>query len=223
MEKELQPKRQEQRSQANSQDHEAMHSNAFSLQPPSLQLKADPIQKMGEEEEELQMKVNPIQKMGEEEEEMQMKINPIQKMGEEEEEEMQMKAGPFQLKKQSTIQRSSAGGGNNLPEGVQSKMEGAMQTDFSNVNIHSNSSKATDVGALAYTQGNDIHFAPGQYNPTSSAGQELIGHELAHVVQQREGRVQPTTQIGGMPVNDDKGLESEADRLGRKASQFKEE
>lgn len=120
---------------------------------------------------------------------------------------------PFQLK---------AGSGN-MPDDVRGQMEGTFQTDFSNVNIHQNSQSATDVGALAYTQGNDVHFAPGQFKPDTSAGQELIGHELTHVVQQRAGRVQPTTQAAGMPVNDDKGLENEADVMGRKAVQMKEQ
>ena len=110
-----------------------------------------------------------------------------------------------------------------LPLAVQAKMEGAMDADFSNVNIHKDSQSASEVGALAYAQGNEVHFAPGQYNPESSAGQELIGHELAHVVQQRQGRVQPTTQAKGLPVNDDKGLEAEADEMGRNAVQMKVE
>ena len=45
------------------------------------------------------------------------------------------------------------------------------------------------IGAQAYTTGSDIHFAPGQYDPHSPAGQEVLGHELWHVVQQKEGRV----------------------------------
>ena len=110
-----------------------------------------------------------------------------------------------------------------LPLAVQAKMEGAMGADFSNVNIHKESASATEVGALAFAQGNDVHFAPGQYNPESSSGQELIGHELAHVVQQREGRVQPTTQAKGLPVNDDPGLEAEADEMGKNAVQLKVE
>jgi len=97
-------------------------------------------------------------------------------------------------------------------------MEGAFQTDFSNVNIHKNSSKAKDMGAYAFAQGNDIHFAPGQYNPATPKGQELIGHELTHVVQQRSGRVKPTTQAKGLPVNNDTELEREADDMGAKAA-----
>ncbi|MEM7371311.1 MAG: DUF4157 domain-containing protein [Bacteroidota bacterium] len=194
------------------------HVKSQSLTPPVLSLKASPIQKQGMEEEELQMKQNPIQKQGEEEEELQMKQNPIQKQGEEEE-ELQMKSA--QLKKSSSqpIQRSA--GGTSLPDNVQSQMEQSFGADFSDVNIHANSSSAPEVGALAYTQGNDIHFAQGQYDPGSSKGQELIGHELTHVVQQRAGRVQPTTEVSGMPVNDDHGLENEADQMGRKAAQQK--
>jgi len=154
----------------------------------------------------LQFKTNTIQKQNKEEEQIQQKSNPIQRQIEEEE--------PVQAKSSNP---------NGLPATVQTQMEGALGADFSNVNIHTNSQSATDVGALAYTQGNDVHFAPGQYNPESSSGQELIGHELTHVVQQREGRVQPTTQAAGLPVNDDKGLESEADAGGQKAVQMKSE
>ena len=71
---------------------------------------------------------------------------------------------------------------------------------------------------LAYTQGTDIHFAPGQFKPDTSAGQQLLGHELTHVIQQAKGRVQPTTEVGGMAVNDDLSLEHEADVMGAKAA-----
>ncbi|MEO1450495.1 MAG: DUF4157 domain-containing protein [Bacteroidota bacterium] len=167
---------------------------------PPLSLKADPVQMMGEEEEE----------------EIQMKAAPIQKMGMEEEEALQGKfAAP--------VQRSAASENlTGMPDNVKSGMEQSMGSDFSSVRIHANSSKAPEVNALAYTQGNDIHFAPGQFKPDTSSGQELLGHELAHVKQQSEGRVQATTEVNGMPVNDDNGLESEADRMGAiAASQLK--
>lgn len=105
-----------------------------------------------------------------------------------------------------------------IPDTVKQRMEDSFGTDFSSVRVHPDSSKAPDVGALAYTQGTDIHFAPGQFKPDSSAGQQLLGHELTHVVQQAEGRVQPTTEIGGLAVNDDVSLEHEADVLGAKAA-----
>jgi hypothetical protein len=54
-------------------------------------------------------------------------------------------------------------------------------------------------------------------NPNTQGGQELLGHELTHVVQQREGRVQPTKQGKGITVNDNPTLENEADVMGKKA------
>jgi hypothetical protein len=100
---------------------------------------------------------------------------------------------------------------------VINKMGDAMGADFSDVKIHEGS-KASDVGALAYTQGNDIHFAQGKFDTNSQSGKSLLGHELAHVVQQREGRVQPTTSINGLPVNDSPSLENEADSIGNKVA-----
>jgi Domain of unknown function (DUF4157)/Metallopeptidase toxin 3 len=130
-------------------------------------------------------------------------------------------ANPLQ-KKDSNGQKleaaASSGPATKLPENVRGKMENSLGMDFSNVNIHANSEKAVQAGALAYSQGTDIHFAPGQYNPSSSQGQELLGHELAHTKQQAEGRVKPTGQAGGMALNDDKTLEKEADDLGAKAA-----
>lgn len=105
-----------------------------------------------------------------------------------------------------------------IPDTVKLRMEESFNTDFSDVRVHPDSASAPEVGALAYTQGSDIHFAPGQFKPDTTAGQQLLGHELAHVVQQAEGRVRPTTEIGGMPVNDNEGLEHEADVLGAKAA-----
>lgn len=113
-----------------------------------------------------------------------------------------------------------AGSGGVAPE-VMGKMESAMGADFSGVQIHQNSQKATEAGALAYAQGNDIHFAPGQFSPDTPGGQQLLGHELAHVVQQRQGRVQPTGEVNGMAANTDKSLEAEADAMGAKAAQMK--
>ncbi|WP_020589086.1 DUF4157 domain-containing protein [Desulfobacter curvatus] len=103
-----------------------------------------------------------------------------------------------------------------LPDHVKDRVESSFNTDFSDVRVHADSGKATQVGALAYTQGSDIHFAPGQFSPDSGSGRQLLGHELAHVVQQRQGRVRPTTEVNGMPVNDSASLEREADIQGRK-------
>jgi hypothetical protein len=125
--------------------------------------------------------------------------------------------GKFQLKEEPVAKLSSEPS-KKMPETVQAKMENSFGSDFSNVNIHEGDN-ASKVNALAYTQGNDIHFATGQYNPESKQGQELLGHELTHVVQQQEGRVKPTIQKKGVAVNDDKGLEKEADEMGKLAAQ----
>ena len=73
------------------------------------------------------------------------------------------------------------------------------------------------IGAIAFTWGSDIHFAPGHYNPHSIQGQQLLGHELAHVLQQRAGRVRNPFGSGTAVVQDH-ALEAEADRLGMKAA-----
>jgi hypothetical protein len=111
----------------------------------------------------------------------------------------------------------ASGGGAPMHAVVQSKMEHAFGADFSAVRIHQGP-EAQAVGALAYTQGSSIHFAPGQYDPGSQRGQELIGHELAHVVQQSQGRVSATTQAKGVSINDDASLEREADAMGARAA-----
>jgi hypothetical protein len=78
------------------------------------------------------------------------------------------------------------------------------------VRVHYNSSQPAQLNALAYAQGSEIHVAPGQ--------EQHLPHEAWHVVQQAQGRVRPTLQLkDGVPVNDDVGLEREADVMGAKA------
>jgi len=97
----------------------------------------------------------------------------------------------------------------NLKEGIESLSGFSMDE----VRVHYNSSKPATVQALAYTQGTDIHVAPGQ--------EKHLPHEAWHVAQQMAGRVSPTTNINGMPVNDNVELEREADLMGEKAVQCK--
>lgn len=66
-------------------------------------------------------------------------------------------------------------------------MERRFGHDFSNVRVHSDAraaESAAAVNALAYTVGTKIVFNARQYSPRTQAGQELLAHELAHVVQQ---------------------------------------
>jgi hypothetical protein len=107
-------------------------------------------------------------------------------------------------------------GGLPLPEDIRSKMETAFSADFSDVRVHIGQ-EASSLGAIAYTWGTNIHFAPGQYNPHTLQGQKLLGHELWHVLQQKSGRVKNPFG-GGVAVVQDHALEAEADRMGIKAA-----
>ncbi|HEY0067677.1 MAG TPA: DUF4157 domain-containing protein [Flavisolibacter sp.] len=81
----------------------------------------------------------------------------------------------------------SAGKGQPLPEGTGSEMSNAFGTDFSNVSIHDDAEAAQmnqELGAQAFTHGNDIYFDSGRYDTSGTAGKELLAHELTHVVQQ---------------------------------------
>jgi hypothetical protein len=97
-----------------------------------------------------------------------------------------------------------------LPPPVRERMESALGRDFTTVRIHPRDASAPRLGALAYTRGEHLHFAPGVYRPGSAAGESVLRHELAHVVQQRQGRVRPT-RAGPVPLNDSPVLEREAD------------
>ncbi|NRF90907.1 DUF4157 domain-containing protein [Paenibacillus frigoriresistens] len=156
------------------------------------------------EEEELQMKPSSesIQRSegGEsEEEELQMKPSSesiqLSEGGESEEEELQMKSsseGGFEAGEGIESQiKAKQGSGSRMDASIQAKMESAFNTDFSNVNIHNDSESSKinrSLGAEAFATGNDVFFREGRYNPDTREGQELLGHELTHVVQQRGGK-----------------------------------
>ena len=100
-----------------------------------------------------------------------------------------------------------------IPDTMKSGFENMSGFSFDDVRVHYNSDKPAQLQALAYTQGSEVHIAPGQ--------EKHLGHELGHVVQQKQGRVQPTMQMKGVSVNDDEGLEREADGMEKKMMQFK--
>ncbi|GAA0893079.1 hypothetical protein GCM10009122_27580 [Fulvivirga kasyanovii] len=101
-----------------------------------------------------------------------------------------------------------------LPDNLKAGIENLSGYAMDDVNVHYNSPKPAQLKAHAYAQGTDIHVAPGQ--------EQHLPHEAWHVVQQKQGRVQPTLQMkGGVSVNDDTGLEKEADTMGAKAAQMK--
>ena len=99
-----------------------------------------------------------------------------------------------------------------MPDNLKTGVENLSGVDISDVKVHYNSKKPTELNAHAYAQGSDIHVAAGQ--------EKYLAHEAWHVVQQKQGRVQPTVQMKtGVAVNDDTGLEQEADVMGEKVSQ----
>lgn len=106
------------------------------------------------------------------------------------------------------------GSGSTLDDGIANKAGAVMGQDFSGVNVHTDSTAdnlSRDLGAVAFTTGNDIFFRSGAYNPKSSDGQKLISHELTHVVQQ--GASAPSVQ-SKMTVNDPNDqYEKEADSV----------
>ena len=102
-----------------------------------------------------------------------------------------------------------------LPDNLKSGVESLSGIPIDNVHVHYNSTQPAQFNALAHAQGNDIHLAPGQ--------EQHLPHEAWHVVQQAQGRVKPTMQMkDGVPVNDEQGLEHEADVMGARAMQFRQ-
>jgi hypothetical protein len=116
----------------------------------------------------------------------------------------------------AAVASEPAAGGAPLPAAVRGKMEHSFGADFSGVSVHQDG-RADAMGAQAYAQGEHLHFGAGRYDPSSHAGQSLIGHELSHVVQQREGRAS-VPQGKGAAVVADPSLEAEADRQGELAA-----
>lgn len=100
-----------------------------------------------------------------------------------------------------------------MPDQLKSGIENLSGIDMSDTKVHYNSDKPAQLNAHAYAQGTDIHLASGQ--------EKHLPHEAWHVVQQKQGRVKPTMQMKGkVNINDDDGLEKEADVMGEKALSF---
>ncbi|MHA7129228.1 eCIS core domain-containing protein [Algoriphagus namhaensis] len=98
-----------------------------------------------------------------------------------------------------------------LPDRLKSGIENLSGVSMDDVKVHRNSDKPAQLQAHAYAQDTDIHLAPGQ--------EKHLPHEAWHVVQQKQGRVKPTLQMkGAVNINDDAGLENEADVMGAKAA-----
>jgi hypothetical protein len=109
--------------------------------------------------------------------------------------------------------RQQLGRGRALDSSVRQRMGSAFGRDFSSVRVHDDASAtflSSQLSARAFTVGNDVAFAAGEYKPGTLVGDALIAHELAHVVQQSGGRQPNALMLKG---DDDYGaLEEDADR-----------
>jgi len=187
-----------------------------------LQGQFDSIQRKAPEEEELlQGKFATVQRKSPEVAELlQGKFAPVQRQGEPGEEELlQGKFAPvssMQMKDATDKPNAStqlSTGNTGLPDQLKAGIELLSGMSLDHVRVHYNSAQPAQLNALAYTQATDIHVAQGQ--------EQHLPHEAWHVVQQAQGRVKPTMQMkDGVPVNDDAGLEHEADVRGEKAVQM---
>ncbi|CAN1210638.1 hypothetical protein TUMEXPCC7403_10610 [Tumidithrix helvetica PCC 7403] len=166
-----------------------------------------------EEEEQLQMKpaISSIQReeMSEEEDELQMKPDDLQREAMPDEEDelqrsqmLQQKSGEREVEATSDLEsaiQGSCGNGQPLTDSIRQPMEQAFGTDFSGVKIHTDSKSDSlnkSIQAKAFTTGQDVFFRRGAYEPSSRGGQELIAHELTHVVQQNKDKVQRSQSQG---------------------------
>ena len=114
------------------------------------------------------------------------------------------------LQKKATSESAPKANNTGLPNNLKTGIENLSGYSMDDVKVHRNSDKPAQLQAHAYAQGTDIHLGPGQ--------EKHLPHEAWHVVQQKQGRVKPTLQMKGkVNVNDDKGLEKEADVMGGKA------
>jgi hypothetical protein len=105
---------------------------------------------------------------------------------------------------------AGGGAGDPLPDRLRHGVEALSGLAMDPVRVHYDSPRPAQLRAHAFAQGGDIHLAPGQAHH--------LPHEAWHVVQQAQGRVKPTAQLkGGVDINDDSGLEREADAMGARA------
>ena len=126
--------------------------------------------------------------------------------------QLQAMADNSSSQQQQPIQRQENKTG--LPDNLKTGMENLSGMSLDDVKVHRNSDKPAQLQAHGYAQGTDIHLGPGQ--------EKHLPHEAWHVVQQKQGRVKPTMQMKGkVNVNDDAGLEKEADVMGAKAENIK--
>jgi hypothetical protein len=209
--------------------HQERAGNSF--QAAQLKARADmmagrgtdvPVQR-AEDEELLQGKFSTVQREPDEEL-LQGKFAPVQRIDDEELLQGKFDGAPLQGGPAQTVastappaapaQREEKPNNTGLPDQLKSGIESLSGMSMDHVKVHYNSSEPAKLQAHAYAQGSQIHVAPGQ--------ERHVPHEAWHVVQQAQGRVKPTMQMKvGVQVNDEVGLETEADVMGAKAMQLR--
>ncbi len=159
----------------------------------------EPIQKKEEEKEPVQKKEEPAEEEKVQKKEEEKKDEPIQKK-EEEEKPVQKKGNNASASPTVESRLSSRKGkGSAFGGSIKSEMEKGFGADFGDVRIHNDSEAkqmAGEMGAQAFTHGNDIYFNEGKFDPQSKAGKELLAHELTHTIQQ-EGLSEQNIQRKG--------------------------
>ena len=126
--------------------------------------------------------------------------------------QLQRTADNYSTRQQQPLQKKENNTG--LPDNLKAGIENLSGMSLDDVKVHRNSDKPAQLQAHAFAQGTNIHLGAGQ--------EKHLPHEAWHVVQQKQGRVKPTLQLKeGVNINDDIGLEKEADLMGAKAMQMK--
>lgn len=97
-----------------------------------------------------------------------------------------------------------------LPAQLKAGIESLSGISMDDVRVDYQSSAPAQLNAAAYAQGNQIHLGPGQ--------DHHLPHEAWHVVQQKQGRVDPTMQLGGVNINAKPEFEAEASEMGQRAA-----
>lgn len=100
--------------------------------------------------------------------------------------------------------------GQPLEPATRTTMESRFGRNFSGVRVHNNTAAAQLAGQLsarAFTVGQEVTFAAGEYRPGTLQGNQLIAHELAHTVQQEPGQPSRAASTGA-----EARLEQEADQ-----------
>ncbi|CAM3990059.1 DUF4157 domain-containing protein [Kibdelosporangium persicum] len=101
--------------------------------------------------------------------------------------------------------RGQLGGGSPLPAQLRTQMESGLGQSLGDVRLHTDSAAANlsnELGARAFTTGQDVFFNSGVYNPSSSEGYHTLAHELTHTLQQSAGPVAGTEVSPGLSVSD---------------------